>query len=169
MVAIFDLLVILTLESIHISCSMLVNPKNVGVAIGFLSLSCIQAEICVIAYLLTVMVAIFDFPTKSLLHRRIFALVPTCYWTSKKVLSVGSLVVSRLNHVISFTSGLPTAILIFIGVASNIVRPEKLERMCLCSLTDRWKPHEKIPIRSRDRFDHPWATMYTEKAWATAG
>jgi len=50
------------------------------------------------------------------------------------VLSVGSLVLSRLNHVISFTSGLTAAILIFVIVASIIVNPEKFEKICLCSL-----------------------------------
>jgi len=38
------------------------------------------------------------------------------------VLCVGSLVISRLNHVISFTSGLTAAILIFVDVTSNIVK-----------------------------------------------
>jgi len=47
------------------------------------------------------------------------------------VSSVGSLVISRLNHVISFASGLTAAIFFFVSVASNIVKPEKLERMCL--------------------------------------
>jgi len=32
----------------------------------------------------------------------------------------------------------------FCGVASNIVKPEKLERTCLYSLADQWKPHEKF-------------------------
>jgi len=43
----------------------------------------------------------------------------------------------RLNHVISFTSGMTAAILTREGVASNIVKPVKVERMCLCSLTDQ--------------------------------
>jgi len=64
----------------------------------------------------------------------------------------------------------------------------KIRNNVLCSLTDQWKPHEKIPILSSDlggRFTDqytdaiyiiaqggslypPWATTYTEKAWATA-
>jgi len=46
------------------------------------------------------------------------------------VLIVRSLVISRLNHVMSFISGLTAAILILVGMASNIAKPEKLERMC---------------------------------------
>jgi len=88
--------------------------------------------------------------SQSLLHQRVFTLVTTCCWTSKKVLSVGSLVISCLNHVILFTSCVTAVILFYFGVASNIVKTEKLEGMSLCSLTDQWKPHDKIPICSRD-------------------
>jgi len=61
MAAIFDLLVTVTLESIRISYSVLLDPENVVVAIGISLLSCLEAEIFVFAYVLPVMVAIFDF------------------------------------------------------------------------------------------------------------
>ena len=54
MTAIFDLLVIPTSEIIYISPSVLLNTENVGVAVGISLLSCIQAEIFVIAYVLPV-------------------------------------------------------------------------------------------------------------------
>jgi len=41
------------------------DPENVGIAVRISSLSCIQAEIFVIAYVLPVMAAIFDFPGRS--------------------------------------------------------------------------------------------------------
>jgi len=63
--AIFDLLFILTSESIRISRSVLMDTENVGLAVGISSLSCIQAEIFDIAYVLPVMSAIFDFPGHS--------------------------------------------------------------------------------------------------------
>jgi len=44
------------------------------------------------------------------------------------VLSLGSLVISRLNYVILFTSGLTAPILIVVGVASNIVKPAKIRK-----------------------------------------
>jgi len=65
MVAIFDLLVTLTSQSIRISSSVLRDPENVGIAVRISSLSCIQAYIFVIAYLLPGMAAIFDFPGHS--------------------------------------------------------------------------------------------------------
>jgi len=54
------------------------------------------------------------------------------------VLSVGNLVISRLNHVISFTSGLTAAILIFVGVASNIAKPAKISNNVLVF------PHQSV-------------------------
>jgi len=65
MAAIFDLLVTLTSESICISRSVLLVPENAGVAIGISLLSCIKAKIFVIAYVLSVMAAIFDFTGHS--------------------------------------------------------------------------------------------------------
>ena len=40
---------------------MLPNPENMGLAGGFLLLSCIQSEIYVMSYLLPVMAALFNF------------------------------------------------------------------------------------------------------------
>ena len=63
----------------------------------------------------------------------------------------------------------------FVNVAWNIVKLETSGRMSLYSLTDKWKPREKILIRSGDleggSFCPPpsWARTYTEKVWATAG
>jgi len=65
MVAIFDLLVTLTSESISINRSVLLDPENVGVAVRISSLSCLQAQIFVIAYVLPVMASIFDLPSHS--------------------------------------------------------------------------------------------------------
>jgi len=61
MAAIFDLLVTLSLKSIRISRSVLLNSENVWVAVGISSPSCIHAEILVITNVLPVMAAIFDF------------------------------------------------------------------------------------------------------------
>jgi len=58
MAAICDLLFTLTPDSICISRSMLLDPENVGVAIGI-------SLIFVIVYVLLVMAAIFDFPGYS--------------------------------------------------------------------------------------------------------
>ena len=54
MAAMFDLIVTLTSESIHISPTVLLDPETVGVAVGMLLLSCIEAEIYEIAYVLLV-------------------------------------------------------------------------------------------------------------------
>ena len=81
----------------------------------------------------------------TMASKSIHIIVPPCCWTLKMVLPVVSLVISRWNHVIPFTSGLTAAILIFVvGVARNIVKPETSERMCLCCPTDQCKPHENI-------------------------
>ena len=54
MAAIFDLPVTLTSESIHNSHTVLLDPENLGVAIGISLPSDIQAEIYDIAYVLPV-------------------------------------------------------------------------------------------------------------------
>ena len=54
MATIFDLTVIPTSESIDISFAVLLDPENVGVAVGISLLSHIRAEIYVIAYVLPV-------------------------------------------------------------------------------------------------------------------
>jgi len=60
MAAIFELL-----ESILISRSVLLDPEYVGVAAGISSLSCIQTDIFLMAHVLLVMAAVFDFPGHS--------------------------------------------------------------------------------------------------------
>jgi len=60
MAVIFELLITLTSKRICISRSVLLDPENVGVAIGISSLSCTQAKIFVIAYVHPVKAAIFD-------------------------------------------------------------------------------------------------------------
>ena len=63
MAAIFELSVTLSSQSIHISPSVLLNTENVEVAVGISLLSCIRAEIFVIAYVLPrLMAAISDLP-----------------------------------------------------------------------------------------------------------
>ena len=47
MAAIFDLRLTQTSESIHTNFSVLSDPKNVGIAIEILLLSCVSAEFCV--------------------------------------------------------------------------------------------------------------------------
>jgi len=54
MAAFLDLRHTHTLGSIPSSLSVLLDPGNMGVAIGILLLSCIRAEIYVISYLLPV-------------------------------------------------------------------------------------------------------------------
>ena len=54
MATIFDLIVTPTTESIYTSPIVSVDPENVEVAVGASLLSCIQAEIFVIAYVLPV-------------------------------------------------------------------------------------------------------------------
>ena len=54
MAAIFDLPVTPTSKSIYDSSTVLLDPENVGVAAGISVLSCIQAEIYGIAYVLPV-------------------------------------------------------------------------------------------------------------------
>ena len=54
MAAMFDLPVTPTSEIIYISSSVLLDPENVGVAFGISLLSCVQAEIFIIEYVLPV-------------------------------------------------------------------------------------------------------------------
>ena len=54
MAAIFDLPVTSTSESIHTSLTVLLDPDNVGVAVGISLLSHIQADIFDIAFVLPV-------------------------------------------------------------------------------------------------------------------
>jgi len=84
------------------------------------------------------------------------------------VLSVGSLVISCLNHVISFTSGLAAAILIFVGVASNVVKPAKIRKKVLVFLYRSVKSGCKNSCsfqRSRGGvvLTASWALTYTKK------
>jgi len=69
MAEIFDLLVTLTSDSIRISRSVLLGPENVAAGrwnlVGISTLSYIQSDIFVIAYVLLVLAAIFDFPDHS--------------------------------------------------------------------------------------------------------
>jgi len=85
-----------------ISRNVLLDPENVGVAVGILSLSCIQAKIFVIAYVLPEMAAIIDFSGHSCIEEYSHFSI-NVYLDLKNVLSVGCLVISLLNHVISFT------------------------------------------------------------------
>jgi len=62
MAAIFDWLITLTSESIRISRKVLLDPENVGVVVRIPSLSCIQAEIIVISYILQVLAVSLIFP-----------------------------------------------------------------------------------------------------------
>ena len=61
MVVIFGLSATLTLESIYINPTALLDPENVGVVVGLSLLLCVQVEIFVHMYL-RLMVAIFDSP-----------------------------------------------------------------------------------------------------------
>jgi len=84
------------------------------------------------------------------------------------VLSVGSLVIIRLNHVISFTSGLTAAILIFVGVASNIVKPAKIRknvRVFLYRSVKTGCKNSYLLQRSRGggRFDRPHGQRHIQK------
>ena len=62
MAAIFDLRHTQTLDSIPTGLFVLPDSENMGTAVGILLLSSIEAEIYVIAYVLSVMAAIFDLP-----------------------------------------------------------------------------------------------------------
>ena len=73
MAAMLDLPVTTTSESIHTSIIVLLDPENVGVAIGISLPSYIQAEIYDIAYVLPVLGG----------HRRVSTGLPLCYGTSK--------------------------------------------------------------------------------------
>ena len=132
MATIFDSPVILTTESIHNSPSVLPDPENVKVAVGISSISCIQAEIFTIAYVLPVNGGHL-WSSWSPWRRKVLTLVPPHGWTSKMMLPVGILIITHWNHVISFTSSLTAAILIFwawLGILWNL----KHQRECTCVL-----------------------------------
>ena len=65
MAAIFDLPVTPTSKILYISSSVLLDPENVGVAVGISLLSCIQAEIFVMHMLVRLMAAIFGNPAHA--------------------------------------------------------------------------------------------------------
>jgi len=50
--AIFDILLTLTKDGIRTSAVMLLDLKNIGIAVGIVLISCVKAEIYVISYLL---------------------------------------------------------------------------------------------------------------------
>ena len=95
---------------------MLLDPENVGVAVGISLLSLIQAEIQDIAYVLPVNGSHLRFTSHpdigeySNMCNRVAG--PKQSWDA-----IGNLVISRSNHDIIITSGLTAAILILVGVA----------------------------------------------------
>ena len=66
MTAIFDFRQTRTSDSIPISLSVLLNPENMGIAVGISLLSCIEAEILCHIYF-RLQAAIFDFSQIHLL------------------------------------------------------------------------------------------------------
>jgi hypothetical protein len=88
MAATFDFLVTPMSESIHTTSVVLLGPENVGVAVGILVLSYMQAEIYVTAYVLPVNGGhvwftshydVREYPTMSN-----FVAVPHKYWYPPK-------------------------------------------------------------------------------------
>ena len=61
MAAIFDFRHTRTSESIPTSFNVLPDPENIGIAVGISLLSCIEADIIVVSFLLRLMATIFDF------------------------------------------------------------------------------------------------------------
>ena len=109
MAAIFDLPVTLTSEISHVSPSVLLNPDNVGLAVGISLLSGAQAEIFVIAYVLP----LNDVTCRTFLD-----------------------ITLELHHPIHIRFD-GRHFDFFVGVAWNIVQLETSERKRLCSATDQ--------------------------------
>jgi len=81
MAAIFDLRLIPTSHSIDTGPIVFLDLENVGVAVGISLISCVEAEIYAIVYLLPVMAAIFDL--RFTRNRTLLFLVPSCSLTPK--------------------------------------------------------------------------------------
>ena len=114
--AISDYPVTPTTDSTHNSPTVLLDPENVGVAVGISLLFCLQAEIYDIAYVLPINGSHLRFTS----HADIGEYLNMCHRVAgpKQIwVAVGYLVISRSNHDIISTSGLTAAIPILMGVA----------------------------------------------------
>jgi len=73
-----------TQKSIRISAVMMLDAKNVSIAVEISLLSRIQAEIYVIPFPLPLQAAMINYSTW---RRRLFALALPCFWTAKMAVS----------------------------------------------------------------------------------
>ena len=72
--------------------------------------------------------------------------VPLCCCTSKILVPVGNMVISRSNYDIPFTSGMIAAILNFCGRGLKVMRYLRLQKRCACDSLPigECEPHEKF-------------------------
>ena len=119
---------------ITIKPTVLLDPENLGVAVGISLLSHVQTEIYAIAYVLSVNGDHLSFISHP--DSGEYPHMSCCVAGSKKMgVAFGNLMMSRSIYDIPFTSGFTAAILIFVGVAQNFSVLKTSERMCLCIST----------------------------------